>query len=322
MSTPNFHEQYLLPFERHLGYIHGPSSKCISAPSSTPTSSHLAPIGLISLDEFPNESSLGENVISRPVVGPSLLQELGDLVLNPYINLDFGGSDPNLPSPRNMTDTPITAWRNAVGPSAEAVPPFLPHPLSPLHTTLLPQPSSFFVFPALKEVDALPTLQHRDPLAFNQPMLNSGPRSPPDQPIPLPLSLLVSTASKSPHSKSVEHQPLQASHQPTHQPNSEAMTVSIDCQSSPASHWPTPHDIVGVSADDHPQPNLEVRTVSSLPTTASGRRSGRAPCPSMRADGANKIGGHNSQHETKLAPKRKLTEVQRGVGESKKRSWK
>ncbi|KAG1903734.1 uncharacterized protein F5891DRAFT_1185371 [Suillus fuscotomentosus] len=360
-STPNFHEQYLLPFERHLGYIHGPSSKCISAPSSTPTSSHLAPVGLISLDEFPNESSLGENVISGPVVGPSLLQEPGDLVLNPYINLDFGGSvganehgdwlmhasssDPNLPSPHNMTDTPITAWRksmalnedplasptfnriqqrglSAVGPSAEAVPPFLPHPLSPLHTTLLPQPSSFFVFPALEEVDALPTLQHHDPLAFNQPMLNSGPRSPPDQPIPLPLSPLVSTASKSPHSKSVEHQPSPASHQPTHQPNSEAMTVSVDCQSSPASHRPTPHDIVGVSADDHPQPNLEVRTVSSLPTAASGRRSGCAPHPSTRADGANKIGGHNSQRETKLAPKRKLTEVQRGVGGSKKRSRK
>ncbi|KAG1897359.1 uncharacterized protein F5891DRAFT_982743 [Suillus fuscotomentosus] len=259
------------------------TSMCISAPSSTPTSSHLAPVGLISLDEFPNESSLGENVISGPVVGPSLLQEPGDLVLNPYINLDFGGSvganehgdwlmhtsssDPNLPSPRNMTDTPITAWRksmalnedplasptfnriqqrgsSAVGPSAEAVPPFLPHPLSPLHTTLLPQPSSFFVFPVLEEVDALPTLQHRDPLAFNQPMLNSGPRSPPDQPIPLPLSPLVSTASKSPHSKSVEHQPSPASHQPTHQPNSEAMTVFIDCQSSPASHRPTPHDIM------------------------------------------------------------------------------
>ncbi|KAG1898333.1 uncharacterized protein F5891DRAFT_981972 [Suillus fuscotomentosus] len=252
-STPNFHEQYLLPFERHLGYIHGPSSKCISAPSSTPTSSHLAPVGLISLDEFPNESSLGENVISGPVVGPSLLQELGDLVLNPYINLDF--------------DTPITAWRksmalnedplasptfnriqqrgsSAVDPSAKAVPPFLPHPLSPLHTTLLPQPSSFFVFPALEEVDALPMLQHHDPLAFNQPMLNSGPCSPPDQPIPLPLSLLVSTASKSPHSTSVEHQPSPASHQPTHQPNLEAMTVSIDCQSSPASHRPTPHDIM------------------------------------------------------------------------------
>ncbi|KAG2054497.1 hypothetical protein BDR06DRAFT_1007668 [Suillus hirtellus] len=210
---------------------------------------------------------------------------------------------------------------HAVGPSAEAVPPFLPHPLSPLHTTLLPQPSSFFVFPAL-EVNALPTLQHRDPLAFNQPMLNSGPCSPPDQPIPLPLSPLVSTASKSPHSKSVEHQPSPASHQPTHQPNSEAMTVSIDCQSLPASHWPTPHNIVGVSADDHPQPNLEVRTVSSLPTAASGRRLGHAPHPSTRADGANKIGGHNSQHETKLTPKRKLTKVQCGVGGSKKRSWK
>ncbi|KAG1767729.1 hypothetical protein EV702DRAFT_1050263 [Suillus placidus] len=237
-STPNFHEQYLSPFEQHLGSIHGPSSKCISAPSSTPTSSHLAPIDLISLDESPNESSLEENAISGPV--------------NPYNNLDFGGSagvnehgdwlmhasnsDPNLPSPRNVTDMPITAWRksmvcnedllisptfnrvqqrgwSAVGPSVEAVPPFLPHPLSPLHAPLLPHPSPLFMFPGLKEVDTLPMLQQCDPLPFNQPMLNSGPRSPPYQSIPLPLlpaiaplSLLVSTASKSLRSGSIEHQ--------------------------------------------------------------------------------------------------------------------
>ncbi|KAG1774230.1 hypothetical protein EV702DRAFT_1200480 [Suillus placidus] len=285
-STPNFHEQYLSPFKQHLGSIHGPSSKCISAPSSTPTSSHLAPVDLISLDESTNESSLEENAISGPVVDLSLLREQEDLVLlqNPYNNLDFGGSvgvnehgdwlmhasnsDPNLPSPRNVTDTPITAWRksmarnedplisptfnrvqqrgwSAVGPSVKAVPPFLPHPLSPLHATLLPHPSLLFMFPGLKEVDTLPMLQQHDPLPFNQPMLNSGPRSPPYQSIPLPLlpaitplSLLVSTASKSPRSGSIEHQPLLASHQPT--------------------------------------------TVSSLPTisAASSRCSGRTPQPS------------------------------------------
>ncbi|KAG2738673.1 hypothetical protein P692DRAFT_201873792 [Suillus brevipes Sb2] len=209
-STPNFHEQYLLPFERHLGSIHGPSSKCISAPSSTPTSSHLAPVDLISLDESPNESSLGDNAISGPMVDPSLLREQEDLVLlqDPYNNLDFGG-DPNLPSPHKVMDMPITAWRksmarnedplisptfnhvqqrgwNAVGPSIKAVPPFLPHSLSPLHaTTLLPHPSPLFMFPGLEEVDMMPTLQQCDPLPFNQPMLNSGPRSPQYQSIPL-----------------------------------------------------------------------------------------------------------------------------------------
>ncbi|KAG2755376.1 hypothetical protein P692DRAFT_20869322, partial [Suillus brevipes Sb2] len=172
----------------------GPSSKCISAPSSTPTSSHLAPVDLISLDESPNESSLGDNAISGPVVDPSLLREQEDLVLlqDPYNNLDFGG-DPNLPSPHKVMDTPITAWRksmarnedplisptfnrvqqrgwNAVGPSIKAVPPFLPHSLSPLHaTTLLPHPSPLFMFPGLEEVDMMPTLQQRDPLPFNQP---------------------------------------------------------------------------------------------------------------------------------------------------------
>ncbi|KAG1835776.1 hypothetical protein F4604DRAFT_1944162 [Suillus subluteus] len=338
-STPNFHKQYLLPFERHLGSIHGPSSKCILAPSSTPTSSHLAPVDFISLDKSPNESSLGDNVISGPVVDPSLLREQEDLVLlqDPYNNLDFSGSagvnqyvdwlmhasnsDPNLPSPHTVMDTPITAWRksmvrnedplisptfnrvqqrdwNAVGPSIKAVPPFLPHSLSPLHaTTLLPHPSPLFMFPGLKEVDMMPMLQQRDPLLFNQPMLNSGPRSPPYQSILLPLlpaitplSLLVSTVSKSPRSRSIEHQPVPASHQPTlpaiggvsadktppH--NSEVMTVSTDHQSSPASRQPSPHAIVGIS-----QPNLEVGTVSSLPTisAASSRHSGRAPQPSM-----------------------------------------
>ncbi|KAG1876677.1 hypothetical protein DFJ58DRAFT_721140 [Suillus subalutaceus] len=292
----------------------GPSSKCISAPLSTPTSSHLAPVDLISLDKSPNKSSLGDNVISGPVVDPSLLQEQEDLVLlqDPYNNLDFSGSagvnqygdwlmhasnsDPNLPSPHTVIDTPITAWRksmvrnedplisptfnrvqqrgwNTVGPSIKAVPPFLPRSLSPLHaTTFLPHPSPLFMFPGLKEVDMMPTLQQRNPLPFNQPMLNSGPRSPPYQSILLPLlpaitplSLLVSTVSKSPRSGSIEHQPSPASHQPTlpaiggvstdktppH--NSEAMTVSTDHQSSPASRQPSPHAIVGIS-----QPNLEV----------------------------------------------------------------
>ncbi|KAG1883662.1 hypothetical protein F4604DRAFT_1677410 [Suillus subluteus] len=369
-STPNFHKQYLLPFERHPGSIHGKSIFKMYIGT-------LVYPNLISLDESPNESSLGDNAISGPVVDPFLLQEQEDLVLlqDPYNNLDFSGSagvnqygdwlmhasnsDPNLPSPRTVMDTPITAWRksmarnedplisptfnrvqqrgwNAVGPSIKAVPPVLPHSLSPLHaTTLLPHPSPLFMFPGLEEVDMMPTLQQRNPLPFNQPMLNSGPHSPPYQSILLPLlpaitplSLLVSTVSKSPRSRSIEHQSSLASHQPTlpaiggvsadktppH--NSEAMMVSTDHRSSPASCQPSPHAIVGIS-----QPNLEVGMVSSLPTisAASSRCSGHAPQPSTRANGANKIGG---QHETKLVPKRKQTGVQHGVGGSKKRSRK
>ncbi|KAG0698876.1 hypothetical protein DFH29DRAFT_1002415 [Suillus ampliporus] len=93
-----------------------------------------------------------------------------------------------------------------------------------------------------------------------------------------------------------------------------ALSTPVEHQSSLASHQQLPHD----------KPNLEVRTVSSPPIipAASSRCSGRALHPSMQADGANKIGDYNPQHETKLAPKRKQTEVQRGAGGSKKKSRK
>ncbi|KAG1856423.1 hypothetical protein F4604DRAFT_1685453 [Suillus subluteus] len=46
--TPNFHEQYLLPFEKHLGHIHGPSVKGTSVPASTSSSPPPSTINLIS----------------------------------------------------------------------------------------------------------------------------------------------------------------------------------------------------------------------------------------------------------------------------------
>ncbi|KAG0693226.1 hypothetical protein DFH29DRAFT_881625 [Suillus ampliporus] len=203
-STPNFHEQYLLPFERHLGHIHDVSSKCISAPSSTPTSSCLTPINLIQLDGFPNESSLGGNMMSGPVVDPSLFDQ----------NL--------IPSPCNMADMPITTWRKSMVLNEDLL-------TSPTFNRIQQRGSSTpsLLFPAREEVNTLSTpVEHRSSPGF-----------------------------------------------------------------SPA--------------------------VASRQTQFGGR----TLHPSMRADGANKIGDYNPQHETKLTPKRKQTKVQHGAGGSKKKSW-
>ncbi|KAG1887641.1 hypothetical protein F4604DRAFT_1916444 [Suillus subluteus] len=47
-STPNFHEQYLLPFEKHLGRIYGPSVKGTSVPASASSSPPPSTINLVS----------------------------------------------------------------------------------------------------------------------------------------------------------------------------------------------------------------------------------------------------------------------------------
>ncbi|KAG1887398.1 uncharacterized protein F5891DRAFT_988465 [Suillus fuscotomentosus] len=297
--TPNFHEQYLSPFERHLGCIYEDES----------TSPHLPP-GLISLEN----KSLVINVLD-----PSL---------------DF-----NALAGTKEHDTPITAWRKSTAfdeyllttssptfnrtqwpgvsvadPSVEAIPPLMFHPLSSFHTTLLPQPASLLAqqmnqFSALEEVNGLSMELHGNPLPFNQPMFNLGPHTPPDAHIPLSLLMTItpsllstSTPPESIHFKSTEHQPLSAPHQP----------LSIDWASSAASRQLSPCDIRGVLAGKTLQPSLETGTVSLLPvvSAASNRRTKRPPCPSTGAAEANKIG---VKQGTKPAPKRKQTEVQRSV---------
>ncbi|KAG1718277.1 hypothetical protein EDB19DRAFT_1906537 [Suillus lakei] len=384
-STPNFHEQYLLPFERHLGHIHGASSKCILAPSSTPTSSRLTPIDLITLDGSPNESSLGGNVMSGPVVDPSLLREQEILALNPYIsNLDFGGSaganehadwlantssgDPSLiASPRNMADTPITAWRKSAPSSTPTSSSLAPIDLIPLDgspnefslggnvmsgpvvdPSLLREQENLVLNPYIANLDfggSAGANEHADWLAntsSGDPNLIASPRNMADMPITAWKSMVlnedpltsptfnrIQQRGSSTVGQSVNAVPplLPCPLSPVHttllpQPSLlfsaceevNALSTPVEHRSSPASHQQLPHD----------KPNSEVRTVSSPPIipAASSRRSGRALHPSTRADGANKIGGYNPQHETKLAPKRKQTEAQRGAGGSKKKSRK
>ncbi|KAG1841151.1 hypothetical protein DFJ58DRAFT_845137, partial [Suillus subalutaceus] len=158
--TPNFHDQYLLPFERHLGRVYGASSKLPAAPSSTPTSPHLPP-GLISLDEALDESSLRDHHPS--VLDPSLdFNALAGTNGHGEWLMRTSSSDPNpITSPHNTTDNPITAWRKstalnedplphppplialngpgvrAADPSVEAIPPYILHPSSSFDTTRL-----------------------------------------------------------------------------------------------------------------------------------------------------------------------------------------
>ncbi|KAG2058064.1 hypothetical protein BDR06DRAFT_968982 [Suillus hirtellus] len=172
--TPNFYEQYLSPFERHLGHIYGASSKSMLpvAPSSIPTSPCLLP-GLISLKDETTSPHLPPGLISledKSLVGN---------VLDP--SLDF-----NTLAGMKEHDMPITAWRKStafdedlltisptfnctewpgvsmVDPSVEAIPPLMFHPLSSFHTTLLPQPALLLAqqmnqFSALEKMHQAPT---------------------------------------------------------------------------------------------------------------------------------------------------------------------
>ncbi|KAG1742208.1 hypothetical protein EDB19DRAFT_1907674 [Suillus lakei] len=249
-----------------LSYHHSASSKLPVAPSSTPTSPHLPP-GLILLDETLDKPSLGDHHPS--VLDPSLdFNALAGMNGHGEWSMCTSSSDPNpITSPHNMTDTPITAWRKstalnedllttsptfnhtqwpgvrAVDPPVEAIPPFILHLLSSFDTTVLPQPASLLAEKMNKfsEVNGLSMEPHGNPLPFNQPMFNLGPHTHPDPQIPLSVlpSITQSTPPESMHSKSTEHQPPLAPHQPT------SHTVEGEYQFPLASHQLTPHNIKG-----------------------------------------------------------------------------
>ncbi|KAG1887677.1 hypothetical protein F4604DRAFT_1674861 [Suillus subluteus] len=361
-STPNFHEQYLLPFEQHLGCIHGPSSKSMLpvTPSSTPTLPCLLPAGLISLDGTLDESSLRPNQ-PLSVVDSSLdFDALAGTNEHGEWSMPTSSSDPNTITPENMTDTPITAWRKSTA----------------LNEDLLIRSPTFnrTQWPGVSiEVNGLSMLEpHFTPLLFNQPMFNLGPHTPSDSQIPLPLlptitqSLLpTSTAPESTHSKSTEHQHPSDPDQPTshdiegehpfllapHQPT--PRDIEEEHQLPPAPDQPTPRDIRGV----FPHANLEARAVSidqgSPPTSRQltpcdigGVLAGETPQPSLETGMVSLLSivptpsNRHTRHPphpstraaeankighkqgTKPAPKRKQTKVQRSSEEPKKKSRK
>ncbi|KAG0692188.1 hypothetical protein DFH29DRAFT_882908 [Suillus ampliporus] len=316
-STLNFHEQYLSPFERHLGHIHGASSKSMLpvTPSSTPTSPCLPPADLIFLDGILDESSLRPNQ-HLSVVDPSLdFDALAGMNEHGEWSMRTSTSDPNtIASPQNMTDTPITAWRKSTALDEDPLirsptfnrtqwpDPQIPLPLLPTITqSLLPTSTA-------PESTHSKSTKHQPPSAPNQPTSHDIEGEHPFPPAPHQLT---------PHDIEREHQSSPAPDQPTPRDirgvfphaNLEVGAASIDRGSPPTSRQLTPCDIGGVLAGETPQPGLETEMVSLLPVvpTASNRRTRCPPCPSTQAAEANKIG---HKQGTKPAPKRKQTEVQ------------
>ncbi|KAG1859238.1 hypothetical protein F4604DRAFT_1930787 [Suillus subluteus] len=165
-STPNFHEQYLLPFEKHLDRIYAGSSKGTSVPTSIPsTPLSTTDLGLISGRSSPpffapdltlpdalldqqHTSNVGLPLPQRPA-------HFDDIGFNtaPQLNGWQGGLHPNLYSfdqaaPTHL-DSPITAWRKE----------FVPGENSTM-STALPQAQEPFTLPQFSfsdNADLLPT---------------------------------------------------------------------------------------------------------------------------------------------------------------------
>ncbi|KAG1756931.1 hypothetical protein EDD22DRAFT_957315 [Suillus occidentalis] len=103
-STPNFHEQYLLPFEKYLGRIYGPSVKGSSVPTSASSSPPPSTINLVSPSAPCAPPPLTTDFISTSA--PSA---------PPLSTMDLSTSTPSVP-PLSTTDLPT---------STSSVPPLL-----------------------------------------------------------------------------------------------------------------------------------------------------------------------------------------------------
>ncbi|KAG1758271.1 hypothetical protein EDD22DRAFT_957070 [Suillus occidentalis] len=103
-STPNFHEQYLLPFEKYLGRIYGPSAKGSSVPTSASSSPPPSTINLVSPSAPCAPPPLTTDFISTSA--PSA---------PPLSTMDLSTSTPSVP-PLSTTDLPT---------STSSVPPLL-----------------------------------------------------------------------------------------------------------------------------------------------------------------------------------------------------
>ncbi|KAG1734221.1 uncharacterized protein EDB91DRAFT_1251005 [Suillus paluster] len=126
-SMPNFHEQYLLPFERHLDHIYGGSSKGTSVPTSIPstplsttdlisTSGRSSPplfaTDLISLDDLLDQQHVSNVSLPLPQ-RPAHFEDI-DFNITPQLNEWQGRLHPDLysydPAAPMHPDSPITAW--------------------------------------------------------------------------------------------------------------------------------------------------------------------------------------------------------------------
>ncbi|KAG1797310.1 uncharacterized protein HD556DRAFT_1440866 [Suillus plorans] len=326
-STPNFHEQYLLLFEKHLGRIYGsvPTSASSSPPPSTvnlisPSAPSAPP--LLTMDFISTSAPSAPPLLtmdlstSTPSVPPwtmdlisldqpsdqssaHLLQgqefNTSGLVLDPpQWNGWQSHPDPNPSYMSSMApDSPITAWRRDYGFNGNAT-----------MSAALP---SAIMQPQLPYSNALPT--HDLPLTGTIPLLHqhSLPVSLPEPALPVSLPNHVLPVS-------LPEPALSVSSPQTVQPVSLPQPVEPVALPQPA--LPLEPDQVMLAHNSKPL------TSSKHTIATQARRSGCPGRPSTRAEEANKIGDTSSQQVTKAAPKRKQNAVQPHASESRKKSRK
>ncbi|KAG1876355.1 hypothetical protein F4604DRAFT_1680521 [Suillus subluteus] len=203
-STPNFHEQYLLPFKKHLDHIYGGSSKGTSAPTSIPstplsTTNLILTSGRSSPPFFATDLTLPDDLLDQQHasnVGLPLPQRpahFEDISLNtvPQLNRWQGGLHPDLysfdPAAPIHLDSPITTWQKEFV-SGENL----------TMSTALPQVQEPFTLPQFSFPDnanLLPT--HDLSLTDTTPLLHLHQPSPvvfstqPSPPLSLPLLPLL-----------------------------------------------------------------------------------------------------------------------------------
>ncbi|KAG1848897.1 hypothetical protein F4604DRAFT_1935187 [Suillus subluteus] len=329
-SMPNFHEQYLLPFEKHLDRIYAGSSKGTSVPTSIPsTPLSTTDLGLISGCSSPpffapdltlpdalldqqHTSNVGLPLPQRPA-------HFDDIGFNtaPQLNGWQGGLHPDLYSfdqaaPTHL-DSPITAWRKEFVPGEnltmstalpQAQEPFtLPQFSFSDNADLLPtrnlslihQPSPVVSTRDLSLTSATPPLHLRQPSPVVSSLQMPGPSLPFATPRPsLPLA---SPEPSLPLTSPEPSLPLTLLKPSLLLPPPEpSMPLSPLSSPEPSLPLSSPKPSLPLEADQGTfAPDLEPSTRLELTSTTKARRSGCEGRPSTRAKEANKIGNASPQ---------------------------
>ncbi|KAG2046732.1 hypothetical protein BDR06DRAFT_1014481 [Suillus hirtellus] len=356
-SIPNFHEQYLLPFEKHLGHIYGPSVKGTSVPASISSS--------------PPPSTVNLNSPSAPSAPPPLTTDFISTSAPsapPLLTMNLSTSTPSAPALLTMdllTSTPsVPPWTMDLisldQPSDQSSAHLLqgqefntsglvldPPQWNGWQSHLDPNPS----YMSSMAPDLLITAWRRD-YGFNRNVTMSGalpsaimqPQLPYSNALPthgLPLTGTIPLLHQHSLPVSLPEPVLPVSLPEPALPVSlpePALPVSLP---EPALSISSPQTVQPVSLPQPvepvalPQPVLPLEpdqvmlAHNSKPLTSSkhtiatqARCSGRPGRPSTRAEEANKIGDTSSQQVAKVAPKRKQNTVQPHASESRKKSWK
>ncbi|KAG1840003.1 hypothetical protein DFJ58DRAFT_845534 [Suillus subalutaceus] len=296
-STPNFHEQYLLPFEKYLGRIYGPSVKGTSVPASASSSPPPSTINLVSPSAPCAPPPLTTDFISTSA--PSA---------PPLSTMDLSTSTPSVP-PLSTTDLPT---------STSSVPPLLtmdpsastPNEPSDQSSARLLQGQEFNTSGLVLDPPQWNGWQsHPDP---NPSYMSS---IAPDSPITawrreygfnengtmsaaLPSAIMQPQLPYSPPLTFVPDIPVHQHSLPASLPES-LLPKPAQLVSSPQPALPLEPDQVMLAHNSKPSTSSE-HTVAT-----QARRSGCSGRPSTRAEEANKIGDTSLQQVTKAGPKRK-----------------